>query len=405
MRIAIFNVRYSPNLGDGILSACLEGELRASGEDIDVQAYDLAGRVEYGQKSRRRAFAIRILGFLPSAIRRYLVVLILGRWIRYALQPRWREALRSADLVLVGGGHLLSDIELNFPLKLDGLSRELKKSQMPWGVFAVGVSDNWSSMGRRLFRQVFHRTSPEFVVVRDIRSKRLWNEATLCSNVPSAQVCPDPAVLCFRYLPAPDRTIRETRIFGLNVISPGELKLHCGGAPHPDRFALWLVELASRALADGYQVVVFSNGNPQDDDTVRDIELRWKNMASKPDFPPRPRTPQELAATIAGCDLLAGHRLHLHISAFSYRIPTVGFLWDPKLTTFFESVERAEFLVDIGDQSPQDAWNLLLKAATVRWNEEKWTLAVCQASDAVRSIVRHHYDNFSLHRSMRNNNL
>ncbi len=45
MRLALFNVRFSPNLGDGILSLCLEGELLKCGKNIAVECHDLAGGV------------------------------------------------------------------------------------------------------------------------------------------------------------------------------------------------------------------------------------------------------------------------------------------------------------------------------------------------------------------------
>jgi polysaccharide pyruvyl transferase WcaK-like protein len=388
VRIAVFNVRYSPNLGDGILSICLEGELRASGKNIDVHGYDLAGRVEYGQGAGLRTRANGILDYVPSAFRRRIVALLLGTRVRYAFQRLWREALRSADLVLIGGGNLLSDIDLNFPLKLDGLSRELEGSRLPWGFFAVGVADNWSPMGQRLFRQTFRRSQPDFVVVRDNRSKQIWNGKVDSPDTPSAQVCPDPAVLCCRYLPAPQRLQRKSKILGLNVISPKEIQLHCGTKSSQAGLLPWLLDLASVALNDGYQVVVFSNGNPADDDAVREMEQRWKPRAVRPKFLPRPRTPKELAATIANCDLVAGHRLHLHISAYSYKIPSVGFVWEQKLASFFSSVGRERYLVDIANQSPQEIWALLLNAGTVGWDDERWEAAMTQASAAVNSIVR-----------------
>ncbi len=388
MKIAVFNVRYSPNLGDGILFMCLEGELRASGEDIHVHGYDLAGRVDYEQGVGKRKLAIGILDRLPFPLRQRLVALLLGNQVRHTFQPLWHEALKGADLALVGGGNLISDIDLNFPLKLEGLSRELAGVKLPWGFFAVGVADNWTSMGQRLFRKMFQRTKPEFVLVRDAQSQQIWDRKTQNTGMPSAQVCPDPAVLCFRHLPAPERPHRTRKIFGLNVIAPGEIQLHSGmGAPR-NGLVPWFLELASLALADGYQVVVFSNGNPQDDDAVKDMEQRCKDVTPRPDFLPRPRTPQELAEMIANCDLLAGHRLHLHIPAFSYKIPSVGFIWDRKLVGFFESVGRQEYLMNIYDHSPQEAWTLLLRAQKTPADEAKWAMTIRHATDSINSIVK-----------------
>ena len=44
MKIALLNVKFSPNLGDGLLSECLERELAHALPGVEVVAIDLAGR-------------------------------------------------------------------------------------------------------------------------------------------------------------------------------------------------------------------------------------------------------------------------------------------------------------------------------------------------------------------------
>ncbi|RYD26520.1 MAG: polysaccharide pyruvyl transferase family protein, partial [Lysobacteraceae bacterium] len=61
MRIVVFNVKYSPNLGDGLLSECLEEELRSCGDDVSVVTVDIAGRTDYGTSGRNRRALLRIL--------------------------------------------------------------------------------------------------------------------------------------------------------------------------------------------------------------------------------------------------------------------------------------------------------------------------------------------------------
>ena len=46
MIVGALNVKYSANLGDGLLAECLEAELRACGPDIQTRALDLAERVQ-----------------------------------------------------------------------------------------------------------------------------------------------------------------------------------------------------------------------------------------------------------------------------------------------------------------------------------------------------------------------
>ena len=45
--IVLFNLKYSPNLGDGVIALCLENELRRHFVSWDVRSIDLAGRSEW----------------------------------------------------------------------------------------------------------------------------------------------------------------------------------------------------------------------------------------------------------------------------------------------------------------------------------------------------------------------
>ena len=70
MKVAILNVKYSPNLGDGLLAECLERELVRHQPAMEIVAIDLAGRTAYGAHGRHRALALRTLERLPAPLRR-----------------------------------------------------------------------------------------------------------------------------------------------------------------------------------------------------------------------------------------------------------------------------------------------------------------------------------------------
>ncbi len=130
-------------------------------------------------------------------LRQIIVAFILGRQLRRAIRPRWRRALKGIDGILIGGGNLISDIDLNFPLKIEALSLELKEMGIPVGLMAVGVADNWTPWGERLFRAAFSQLELAAVFVRDAKSKEIWERRMKQDDFPAAVVCPDPAVLAF----------------------------------------------------------------------------------------------------------------------------------------------------------------------------------------------------------------
>lgn len=66
-RIVLLNVKYSPNLGDGLLSECLERELARALPDCEVTSIDLAGRTGYPSGyGRTRGTALALLERLPA---------------------------------------------------------------------------------------------------------------------------------------------------------------------------------------------------------------------------------------------------------------------------------------------------------------------------------------------------
>jgi polysaccharide pyruvyl transferase WcaK-like protein len=382
MRIAVFNARYSANLGDGILARCLDEELLR--QKAEVLPCDLAGRTTWGEGASRRKHTLAVLDCMPSSLRRRAIEFALGREVRNNLQPRWREMLPSADAVLAGGGQLLADIDLNFPLKLNGLCEELSRAGKSWGLFAAGASAHWSRRGRELFVQAFMRARPSFVLVRDEASRRIAVELLAPCGLPAIRVCPDPAVLSHLGFPAPPREPRSRPVLGINLAAPSEIQLHTGAALRPPEFLRWFAELARLALEAGYEVRLFTNGNLADDESLRVLERRWPAATPQPCFLPRPLEPQALASAIAGCDVVIGHRLHLHIPAFSYRIPSAGILWEEKMRSFFLATGREKYLLDQRTRSPREAWALLQQAQSEGVDEAMWRSVVASAQTAVR---------------------
>ena len=152
MKIVVFNVKFSENLGDGILAQCLEKALCRDG-GIEVDTIDLAGRVHFGATSPHRRSAVRVLHVLPSFARRLAVTQALRSKLR-ELGDEWDRKISAADAVVLGGGNLFQDDDLNFPLKigtlLDRICRQTARNlwrRRQRGLVAARVST--VSAGRR----------------------------------------------------------------------------------------------------------------------------------------------------------------------------------------------------------------------------------------------------------------
>ena len=103
MKIALLNVKFSPNLGDGLLSECLERELARALPGAQVVAIDLAGRSAYhGHRRSRRGRVIALLEALPRWARGYAVRVALTLLVHFRLRRHVRERLIGCDAVAAG---------------------------------------------------------------------------------------------------------------------------------------------------------------------------------------------------------------------------------------------------------------------------------------------------------------
>lgn len=351
MRVGVFNVKYSPNLGDGLLSECLEAELVRAVPGLSIVSFDLAGRTDYGPGGRFRGAALNLLQNSPLALRQHLASAMLGRAMqRHA--PVWRARLAEVDVAVTGGGNLFSDADLNFPLKIDASWKLLREAGIPVAVFAVGVSDNWSERGEALFRRALTGNRVLDASVRDTRSAEIWDRRLGHSGVPQARVVRDPGLLVSHHVERVRRDGGAKRV-GLGLTHPTTLRYHTDEAAVTEtELTGWYAELVRGCLARGWEVCVFTNGSSEDEAYLRKMRPILSALGAGVSFAARFQRPAELAAYTSGLDLLMAHRLHANIAAYSYGVPQIGFTWDGKLRSFFDLVGRGDCVRTAGRESP-----------------------------------------------------
>jgi len=373
MRIALLNVKFSPNLGDGLLSECLERELAVALPGADVVSIDLAGRNHYrGHGPSRRGRVIALLEALPRWARRRAVRVALALLVRFRLRRHVRERLRGIDAVVVGGGNLLSDTDLNFPMKLSGALGEVARAGLPVAVHAVGVNRRWSRTGHQLFVRALCAAPLITATVRDRRSQRAWHDLLEPHGLPTAGLSGDPGLLARCHFDPPRREFAGggtgPALVGLCITSPLAVRYHAGRPPPQVDFATWYLCAARALAAAGLRVVLFTNGSPEDRAFLSRHAAQWgaapdgappaHSVALAPAF----ATPAELVEFIAGCDVIIAHRMHACIVAHSFAIPAVGLKWDVKLESFFALAGRDAFIADCADLDPASLTALTRRA-------------------------------------------
>lgn len=345
MKIVIFNVRYSPNLGDGVLAECLERRLGVSLPGAEIETLDLAGRTAYGIADSRRSGALRLLQVMPPPARRILVARVLGSRLA-ALRALWRGKIAGADAVVIGGGNLLQDDDLNFPLKIAQVLELCREESCPVAIHAVGVGRHWSRRAAKLF-DTLRTCNVLGVSVRDHGARQNWEQHF--PDWPSPGIAPDPALTL--QVEMHGRRDRTRPLVGICVTHPLILRRHAGASR--ENIPLGTVQgygaLAECLLDAGCDVVFFTNGAVEDQaclEHIRNTLFRAKNRApDRCSFAARPNTPQELIALLGTFDAVAAHRLHACITAYALGVPPVGLGWDQKVESFFQMIGREPFFV------------------------------------------------------------
>ena len=348
MKIGLINVRYSPNLGDGLLAECLEAELSKQLGDARIVTADLAGRTGYVAGNPWRGAMIRLLLAMPAPIRKTLTRFMLSRLAR-RLRPRFRELLSDCDVVVLGGGNLLADSDLNFPMKI-AAALESTPHQMPLAVYAVGASRNWSAKGAKLFERAFASCHVILASVRDDLSRGALAEQMPSFAGKQIHLVKDPGLLAARHYPRAE----PSQKIGICVTDPFLLRYH-GGTGANDTVASWIEDLTKGLAQSGHQIEFFTNGSPEDVQFLNSHYQRW--LAAAPDkvsISRKAEDPSGLMRIISSYSLIIAHRMHACIAAYSYGIPVIGLTWDPKLSAFFDLAGMSDCLFSTESSNPKD---------------------------------------------------
>lgn len=355
MKVLVFNVKFSENLGDGILAMCLECALVQARPDIQVETIDIAGREAFGETREGRKALLRLLELMPEVLRRLAVSAALARSLAH-WRGMWLERARHADAAVIGGGNLFQDDDLNFPLKIGAVLDVLREAGVPVAIHAVGASRHWSLRARKLFAGLLGNRVVH-VCTRDEQSRQ--NLRSYFGETFDVGICPDPGLLAAELLagrtPPPGQC--EGTTVGICVTHPMILRRHSGlpisqvplcGMPAYG-------ELIDGLLGYGYKVLLFTNGAREDQgflDGIMQMPANARRAAvGELRAAPRPRDPAELLGILQPLSAVVAHRLHANIIAYSLGIPHVGLGWDSKVRSFFEAVGRGRFLVE-GRRAP-----------------------------------------------------
>jgi polysaccharide pyruvyl transferase WcaK-like protein len=389
-KVVLFNVKYSPNLGDGVIAECLEHGLRRHGHFSEVRSIDLAGRVSYTPPSdgNRRAMLLSILDRLPEWARDAVVMGALGHTLRRRLRPAWRQELEDTSVAVIGGGQLIQDGDLNFPMKLSAAAAECARRGLPVAVHAVGVARSRSFRGRQMLEAPLRAAADVFLSVRDLQST---DNLGSFGFVPHA-VCGDPGLLASRVWPMAHKAVVARPVVGICITHPAVLRHHSSDVAQPDEAGAIACygAMVESLVENGFDVLCFTNGAGEDEVMLQLVRGALAASASPyavARFASRAATPQGLAKVIAGLDALVAHRLHAAIVAYSYGIPVVGLRWDNKLAAFFDVVGLGGHTTVLDRQSAATMHGMVAAASRGRTTATARAAVIDRADGDIRLLA------------------
>ncbi|WP_263771187.1 polysaccharide pyruvyl transferase family protein [Propionivibrio soli] len=394
MKIALINVKYSPNLGDGVIAECLEAGLKERIPGTTVVSVDVGGRDGFGHGGSlvgKGLGLMRIVRTLPKPLQKLTDAYLVPLLVKARYGERWRETLHDCDAVIVGGGQLFQDVDLYFPMRIARAVRSAPRG-VPILVYAVGVSRRWTPRAVRLFASAFRHGELKFAAARDDLSARHWAQ-----HFPGLQVSVtrDPGLLaaeCYRDVVGA-KTNNTRKVLAIGVSDLHELQQHSERSADVAFGDIGFYQELIRRLSGDFDLRFFTNGADLDNAFLEGLKQATESdaalAASGATFLAPPRTPSELVSQIAEADGILSHRLHANIVGYSFGLPTVGLGWDNKLKSFFESTGRSEFFIGAGQTDIGAVITTVRRAMDAGYDEIKRLETIAETKKGIDALIAH----------------
>ena len=339
MKITIFGEKYSDNLGDGVISDCLVYAFASIDTSFIVSAHDLSMRegfsFSHSVRSDVNSSSLSIL------IRRFKKLIGWELVRSKEFKTMYCEVIKSSDIVLIGGGQIFLDNELNFPVKIRALSKILNTFGISHAFVCCGVSGRMSFIGATIFKKVLTNRHVKSLIVRDLLS--LKNAKNILEYETPVFLI-DPAIITSNVYSVRGSVGESTvKKIGMNIMDFETLSKCFGYRVEKDAFYDIWVDLVHRFVEDGFTVVLHTNGASEDNYALSTVRKRIGQLSNV--ITMIPKSPKDLADIIASVNVLIAYRLHANIMAFSLGIPSVGVVWDEKVSEFSAISGRQDFYI------------------------------------------------------------
>ena len=339
MRILLIGELFSDNLGDQLVYESTKYLLNQIHPNTEFLTLDIMGRsasLSNCNQSQKHTLKYKCKVFLRDVLRKKPIIdNRISRFSAKRLINYYKETIfmHNIDLAVFTGGQLIKDVFVEYIYMICNL---LKSREIPYVFNAVGlgvVSD--ISVSR--YKEIFETNYLKGISCRS--DGKTFNELLFPSH--SLAIETFDTAICVSEIYPIVRTNSEV-IVGLGIMNTSRI-------PQNELIGFWkkIVVLLQKSRI---KWKMFSTGCQEDYLLAKNI-LEQLQLIEEGDFSnyllDRPTSTKELVNDINQFDSIVSFRLHSHIIAASYGIPSFAIYWDNKQVDFFHKIGRDQFVYKI----------------------------------------------------------
>lgn len=342
------------NIGDEALFTCILDQLRNEMPEADIKSLALSPRgCKVTDFSRKQADQdetqkIHTLFYTPNNVKRDSFGVLRKEWLLIL------RTLTKSDCIVYGGGHWLHDYSRAYLFAILGLAFVAKLLRKKVIMYAIGVGPITTSFGKFLTRVILDRL--DLITVRDAYSLDTLLQAGVKKEI---KVTADPSLLLkpasrgiVEAILARENIARDRcqAVFGLNISAWFQLKnlWRFEQMDFSKQYAL-IAQISDELIRDHQAlIVIIPSMLPEDRTACENIIARMTHRESARIIQ-NTYSPAELMGIIGTLDLHIGMRLHPLIFATLTGVPTIGILYDQKVTSFMSTIGRGDWCLKLDD--------------------------------------------------------
>lgn len=335
MRLLLIGEIFSNNLGDQLVYETAQYQLEQIYPNATFSILDIMGRTapidqHTLNKPTNRSVKEQVRYFLGKSS---LLNNVLSKRSASKLCKYYDSVISQGkyDLAVFTGGQLISDIFVEYIYTICNL---FSKHKIPFVFNAVGLGVI-SRISIKRYKAVF--SFPEMKAITCRSNGDTFNHLFFSGN--NAVETFDTAItVSEQYVRS---KVPANTVVGLGVMSTTRI-------PHNRLIDFW-TEIICQLEKDNINWRMFTTGCFSDYELAREILncMHITDNQIEEKLLGNPKSTRELAENIQSFSFILSFRLHSHIIAYSYGIPSSAIVWDNKLNDFFTKVGRENHLFGI----------------------------------------------------------